>query len=283
MIGQQVSAHTAQRETQQEVAQSPRSPAYIAQTTLPHKFEDSANPAAGNPNATLVIGEYAGFVAKIRVQLIDDHSVVRAGVRMLVDHQADMQVVSEASSALEAVRQAREILPDVMVLDIALPGCSGLDAIAPLREASPHSRILILSSHDDQAYLRLALAAGASGYVAKQASAAELTQAIRTVAAGRSYVNVTLAGSQDLKTLLTRGPRPGSLIDALSKRERQVLALIASGQTNQAAAGALAIGVKTVETYRRRLMEKLDVSDRAGLVRIALECGLIARSGDPRP
>lgn len=217
---------------------------------------------------------------KIRVQLIDDHSVVRAGVRMLVDHQADMEVVSEAASAMEAVRQAREIRPDVMVLDIGLPGCSGLDAIAPLREASPKSRILILSTHDDQAYLRLALSAGAAGYVAKQANAAELTQAIRTVAAGRSYVNVTLAGSHALQNVLDSRRPQTSPIDALSKREKQVLAMIASGQTNQAAADELSLSVKTVETYRRRLMEKLGVSTRAGLVRIALECGLVARAGE---
>jgi two-component system response regulator NreC len=200
---------------------------------------------------------------------------------MLVDYQADMQVVSEASSAIEAVRQAREVLPDVMVLDIGLPGCSGLDAIAPLREASPKSRILILSTHDDQAYLRLALAAGAAGYVAKQATAAELTQAIRTVARGRSYVNVTLAGTQALKTVLDDGPPPASPVGALSKREKQVLTLVASGHTNQAAADELALSVKTVETYRRRLTEKLGVSGRAGLVRVALECGLIAPAGEP--
>jgi DNA-binding NarL/FixJ family response regulator len=221
-------------------------------------------------------------VRKIRVQLIDDHSVVRAGVRMLVEYQADMEVVSEAASALEAVRQAREVRPDVMVLDIGLPGCSGLDAIAPLREASPKSRILILSTHDDQAYLRLALAAGAAGYVAKQANAAELTQAIRTVATGRSYINVTLGAGEALQTVLNDRRRPVSPVDALSKRERQVLAMIASGHTNQAAANELALSVKTVETYRRRLMEKLEVSSRAGLVRIALECGIVARAGQAK-
>jgi two-component system, NarL family, response regulator NreC len=199
---------------------------------------------------------------------------------MLVDYQADMEVVSEAASAMEAVRQAREVRPDVMVLDIGLPGCSGLDAISPLLEASPKSRILILSTHDDQAYLRLALAAGAAGYVAKQANAAELTQAIRTVAAGRSFVNVTLAGSEVLRNVLDDRRAQTSPADALSKREKQVLTMIASGHTNQAAADELALSVKTVETYRRRLMEKLGVSSRAGLVRIALECGLIARAGE---
>jgi DNA-binding NarL/FixJ family response regulator len=199
---------------------------------------------------------------------------------MLVDYQADMEVVAEAASAMEAVRQARELRPDVMVLDIGLPGCSGLDAIGPLREASPKSRILILSTHDDQAYLRLALAAGAAGYVAKQANASELTQAIRTVATGRSYVNVTLAGSQALQNVLDNRRTVSSPVEALSKREKQVLVMIASGQTNRAAADELGLSVKTVETYRRRLMEKLGVSSRAGLVRIALECGIVARAGD---
>lgn len=217
---------------------------------------------------------------KIRVQLIDDHSVVRAGVRLLVDYQADMEVVGEASSALEAVRQARVAHPDVMVLDIGLPGCSGLDAIKPLREVSPKSRILILSTHDDQAYVRLALAAGAAGYVAKQATATELTHAIRTVAAGRSYINVTLAGKA-LQTVLEGRRPPASGVDALSEREKQVLILVAAGHTNQAAADELSLSVKTVETYRRRAMEKLGVSTRASLVRIALESGLMARAGEP--
>jgi two-component system response regulator NreC len=203
---------------------------------------------------------------------------------MLVDYQADMEVVSEAASALEAVRQAGKIRPDVMVLDIGLPGCSGLDAIAPLRAASPESRILILSTHDDQAYLRLALAAGAAGYVAKKATAAELTQAIRTVAGGRSYVNVVLAGVDALQPAVKLAPHgrrpPMSPVDALSKREKQVLTLVAAGHTNRAAAGELGLSVKTVETYRHRLMEKLGVSSRAGLVRIALECGLVARAGE---
>lgn len=215
--------------------------------------------------------------------MIDDHAVVRAGVRMLIDYQADMQVIAEASTAAEGVRQAGELRPDVVLLDIGLPGCSGIDAIEPLREASPKSKILILSTHDSQAYLRLALAAGASGYVTKLGSPAELTTAIRTVAAGRSYLNVSLAGKEALKTLAGKfqGPpgSPASPLDALTVRERQVLTLVASGCTNQEAASELGLSVKTVETYRLRLAEKLGLSKKTELVRLALECGLIAASG----
>jgi two-component system response regulator NreC len=224
-----------------------------------------------------------GFrVNKIRIQLIDDHAVVRAGVRMLIDYQADMQVIAEASSAAEGVRLAGELRPDVVLLDIGLPGCSGIDAIGPLLEASPKSKILILSTHDNQAYLRLAIAAGASGYVTKQGSPSELTGAIRTVVSGRSYVNVSLAGKAALKTFAEARCIPsGSPLDALSGREKQVLALVAAGNTNQEAATELGLSVKTVETYRLRLVEKLGLSNKTELVRIALEYGLIAPSSKP--
>jgi DNA-binding NarL/FixJ family response regulator len=219
---------------------------------------------------------------KIRTELIDDHAVVRAGVRMLLEYQADMEVVAEAANAVEGVQLARELRPDVVVLDIGLPGCSGLDVIGPLLEASPKSRILILSTHDNQAYLRLALAAGASGYVAKESSASELTQAVRTVAAGRSYVNVSLAGNRALKNLLETRRSPGlSPLDELSAREKQVLASIASGHTNKEVAEELGLSVKSIETYRHRVVEKLGLSSRADLVRFAFQSGLITSSGGP--
>lgn len=219
---------------------------------------------------------------KIRVELIDDHAVVRAGVRMLIEYQADMEVVAEAANAVDGIRLAHELLPDIVLLDIGLPGCSGLDAIGPILEASPKSKILILSTHDNQAYLRLALGAGAAGYVAKEASASELTQAIRTVAAGRSYVNVSLSGNQALKTLLeTRRPPGTSPLDNLSAREKQVLALVASGHTNKEVADELGLSVKSVETYRHRVVEKLGLSNRADLVRFALQSGLISKGAEP--
>jgi len=216
-------------------------------------------------------------VKKIRIHLIEDHAVVRAGVRMLIDREADMQVVSEASAAAEGIRLAGELLPDVVVLDIGLPGCSGIDAIPPLLQASPDSKILILSAHDSQAWLRMALAAGASGYVTKQGSPEELTTAIRTVVSGRSYVNISLAGKKALKTLAEKGPAPAaSPLDSLSARVKQVLTLVAAGNTNRQTAGELGLSVKSVETYRLRLLDKLGLSDRSDLVRIALEHRLIA-------
>ncbi len=232
-------------------------------------------------SAALVIRmNCGGCVKKTRVLLVDDHAVVRAGVRMLIDYQPDMQVIGEASNAAEAIRLASESSPDLVLMDIGLPGCSGIDAIAPLLEGSPKSKVLMLSTHDNQSYLRLALAAGAAGYVAKQGSPAELTTAIRTVIAGRSYVNVSLAGKEALKTLLEKRPaQPASPLAALSERERQVLGLVAAGNTNQEAATTLGLSVKTVETYRQRLAEKLGISSRTEMVRIALECGLIAPSG----
>jgi two-component system, NarL family, response regulator NreC len=219
---------------------------------------------------------------KIHVELVDDHAVVRAGVRMLLEYQADMEVVAEAANVVEGLRLAHELHPDIILLDIGLPGCSGLDAIGPFLEASPKSKVLILSTHDNQAYLRVALGAGAAGYVAKESSASELTQAIRTVAAGRSYVNVSLAGNQALKGLLDTRRQPGtSPLDGLSAREKQVLALIASGHTNKEVADELSLSVKSVETYRHRVVEKLGLTSRADLVRFALQAGLISRSGGP--
>jgi len=219
---------------------------------------------------------------KIRIQLIDDHAVVRAGVQMLIDYQTDMEVIAQASSAAEGVRLAGELHPNLVLLDIGLPGRSGIDAIAPLLEASPKSKVLILSTHDNQAYLRLALAAGASGYVTKQGDPAELLEAIRTVVSGRSYVNVSLAGKQALKKLTENRPAAsGSLLDALSARERQVLTLVASGHTNKEAADKLGLSVKSVETYRLRLVEKLGLNNKTDLVRVALESGLITPASQP--
>ena len=218
---------------------------------------------------------------RVRVVIADDESVICMSLREMLSNLGYL-VVGEAGDGRSAVNLARELRPDIVLLDIGLPGCSGLDAIGPVLEASPKSKILILSTHDNQAYLRLALTAGAAGYVAKEASASELTQAIRTVAAGRSYVNVSLAGNQALKTLLeTHRPPGASPLDDLSAREKQVLALVASGHTNKEVAEELGLSVKSVETYRHRVVEKLGLSSRADLVRFALQSGLITTGGGP--
>jgi two-component system response regulator NreC len=213
----------------------------------------------------------------MRIELIEDQSLVRAGIRVLIDYQPDMRVVAEAPNAIDGIRMARETIPDVILLDVAMPGCSGLDAIVPLLEAAPKSRILMLTAHDSQANLRLALARGAGGFLAKNTSPNELAMAIRSLYGGRSYVSVQLAGSQALKAVTKSRSNIGtSLQDLLSERELEVLTLVAAGNTNNEVAEKLMVSLKSIETYRRRLMKKLGFAKRSDLVRFALESGLIA-------
>ncbi len=213
---------------------------------------------------------------KTSVEIIDDHAVVRAGVRMLIDYQIDMQVVAEASNAFDGINLAHELAPEVVLLDIGLPRCSGLDAIAPLLQASPKSRVLMLTTHNSQAYLRLAISEGAAGFLVKNAEPTELTTAIRTVASGRSYISVQLSGKDALKPVLKETAAfVNPPLDVLSTREKRVLTLVASGYTNQEVAQELGLGVKSIETYRFRLNEKLGFTKKTELVRFALESGLL--------
>ena len=220
------------------------------------------------------------------VLIVDDHAVLRSGLQLLINSQPDMKVVAEAGDAAQAVRVAREHQADVVVLDVGLPGGSGILAIGKIHEASPKSRALILSMHDDPGSLRAALECGAAGYVAKRATDSELINAIRTVSEGRAYVSVSLVGNPGLQDLLSKRParNPSAAADPLallSQREKQVLTLLAWGHTNQEAADQLGVSVKSIETYRRRLFEKLGFSGRAELVRFALGIGLIGSESGP--
>jgi len=208
----------------------------------------------------------------IRVLIADDHAVLRAGLRLLINAQPDMEVVGEAADGAEAVAQARALQPQVLTLDLAMPGNSGVDTITQLRRECPHTRVLVLTMHDDPAYLRAVLAAGGSGYVVKTAADTELLSAIRAVHQGRTFVNLSLTDSV-VQTVV--GSPPGSALEVLSAREREVVTLLAQGFTNQEAADRLFLSVKTVETYRARLMSKLGLASRADLVRYALETGLL--------
>jgi DNA-binding NarL/FixJ family response regulator len=212
-------------------------------------------------------------MARIRVLGADDHAVLRAGLRMLIGAQADMDVVAEAADGEEAARRAVESRPDVVLMDLTMPGSGGIRAIERIRQECPSSRVLVLTMHDVPAYLRSALAAGASGYVVKSAADSELLSAIRAVHRGRTVLDPELAASV-VQSAVGRRPAGGAGAGLLSPREREVLDLIAQGYTNQQIADRFGLSVKTIETHRSRLVEKLGLRSRAELVRYALDSGL---------
>ncbi len=213
----------------------------------------------------------------IRVALADDHAVLRAGLRMMIETQPDMTVVAEASSAEQAINVVAEYAPDVLVLDLAMPGGGSIEAIRQIQESSAKTRILVLSMHDEPSYLRAVVAAGGSGYVTKRAADTELLTAIRTVNAGRMYVDVSL--SDRPPPLVDNVARSGlPELSVLSDREREVLKLVALGHTNKEIAQQIHVSVKSVESYRSRVADKLELRSRAELVRYALEVGLIGAS-----
>jgi two-component system response regulator NreC len=208
----------------------------------------------------------------IRVVLIDDHAVVRSGLRLLLDAQDDIEVVGEGGNAQDAVFRARALKPDVMLLDVVMPGESGIDVVPKLLKESPETTILVLSMQDDPSYVREAFAAGASGYVLKEAADEEVVSAVREVAAGRSYVHPALGARM---VAAEAAERAAAEADPLSEREREVLRLLALGHTNQEIASQLYISVRTAESHRAHIMQKLRLSTRAELVRYALSNGLL--------
>lgn len=210
----------------------------------------------------------------IRIFVADDHGVLRAGLLALLNAQADMEVVGDAADGMNAERGILETKPDVVLMDISMPGRGGLETIAAVRQKRAMTRVVVLTVHDEPGYLRAALLAGALGYVVKNAAGPELLAAIRAVARGRAFTDVSIVASR----IAGRAGGAGSPrnISLLSGREREVLSLVAEGYANREIADALSLSVKSVETYRGRVMEKLGLSTRADLVRFALECGLLA-------
>jgi len=214
-----------------------------------------------------------------RILLADDHAVLRAGLRLLLENQPDFEVTGEAASGLEALELAEKLQPDLILLDLTMPGLNGLDALPVLRKSAPDARILILTMHDDPQYLRQALKNGASGYVLKKAADTELLSAVRAVLRGEVYVHPSMTRVL-LDDMLTDAPAaPADAWESLSEREQAVLKLVALGYTGAEIAGQLNLSVKTVETYRARGMEKLGLPNRAALVRFALKKGLIGVGG----
>jgi two-component system response regulator NreC len=208
----------------------------------------------------------------IRIMLVDDHAILRAGLRRVLDSEDDIEVVAEAESAERAIFEALETQPGVAVVDVVMPGKSGIEAIPDLIGAVSEMRILVLSMQDDPRYVRAAFEAGASGYVLKEAADTEVVDAVRTVASGDRYVHPAL-GARLVTAEVEERKRAES--DPLSEREREVLRLLALGHTNQEIAQMLYISVRTAETHRAHIMRKLRLSSRAELVRHALEQGLI--------
>jgi two-component system, NarL family, response regulator NreC len=208
----------------------------------------------------------------IRIVIVDDHAVVRSGLRLLLDGQDDMEVVGEAGDARTAVFEARAHKPDVILMDVVMPTASGIEATPEVLKEAPDAKVLILSMQDDPVYVREAFAAGASGYVLKEAADAEVVAAVREVASGQRYVHPTL-GARLVAAEAEERARADE--DPLSEREHQILRLLALGHTNQEIAGRLYLSVRTVETHRAHIMQKLRISTRAELVRYALEHGML--------
>jgi two-component system, NarL family, response regulator NreC len=214
---------------------------------------------------------------KIRVMIADDHAILRAGLRMLVDAQADMEVVAEAPDGERAVQTARETKPNVALLDLTMPRVGGMKALEKLVKDCPATRVLVLTMHDDPAYLRSALAAGASGYLLKRAVDAELLAGIRAVHRGGIFVDPRLASILVEDVLTKKSSKTGSQrsVNILSRRELQVLQLVARGYTSAQIARQILVSIKTIETYRARLTEKLGLRTRRDVIRFAVQTGLL--------
>jgi DNA-binding NarL/FixJ family response regulator len=213
--------------------------------------------------------------APIRVLVADDHAIVRTGIRHVLESEPGFAVVGEASTGPEALELAASLHPDVAVLDISLPGASGLRVAAELRQRAPETQVLILSMHDNTEYVLESLRAGVHGYLLKDTAATELRTAIRAVRRGESFFSPPIAGRL---SAVVRGDPAGTTSGAvaqLTARERQVLVGVAQGHTNREMAAQLGISPRTVESHRENLMKKLGVRTVAGLTRLALEAGLV--------
>jgi two-component system response regulator NreC len=225
-------------------------------------------------------------MAKIKVFLADDHAVLRAGLRALINAQADMRVVGEAGEGREAVDKALALSPDVVLMDLSMPGGGGMEALRRIRRERPETRVLVLTMHDDVGYARASAAAGAAGLLIKNVDGEELLTAIRVAHQGRAYVGPAgrEPGGEDAEADASWTP-PAESLRLLSRREITVLEMVAQGHTNQEIATHLALSVKTVETYRARVMDKLALRNRAELVRFAIEQGLLGpkTDSDQRP
>ena len=204
----------------------------------------------------------------IRILLVDDHALLRSGLRLLLEREEGLEPVGEAATAEDALRALPRLAPDVVVIDMEMPGMGGIEGAELIRKRAPDARILFLSMHDQARDVRRAFDAGADGYLLKSAADEDLVRAVRAVASGERYVHPALGAA--LAAPVREGP-----LDELTTREREVLRLLALGHTNQEIAEQLSVSVRTVESHRAHVMTKLSVATRAGLVGAALEAGLL--------
>jgi len=214
---------------------------------------------------------------KIRLLLADDHAILRSGLRLLLSEQPDMEVVGEAADGEEAIEKTRELNPDILLLDITMPGVGGLEVLERIKKECPQVRVVVLTMHADESYMERVMASGGSGYVLKKAADTELITAIRAVHQGGVYLHpsMTRALVNQLQRRSAAEERQSRLESKLSEREREVLKLIAEGYTNKEIADMIFLSVKTVETHKAHIMDKLELRSRAELVRYALDNGLL--------
>lgn len=218
-------------------------------------------------------------MSPIRVLIADDHVVMREGISFLLEAEPDIQVVGQASDGQEAWEKARQLKPDIVLMDITMPGISGLEATRQLRAALPETQVLVLTMHEGDEFFFRMLQAGASGYVLKGASSDELLNAIRAVHRGGVYLYPTMA-KKLLTDYMSRPSTEQSSYDDLTPREREILTLIAQGLTNREIAAKLVISVNTVGTHRQNIMEKLDLHNKSELIKYAIRKGLIVVESD---
>ncbi|HEX6123593.1 MAG TPA: response regulator transcription factor [Ktedonobacterales bacterium] len=239
----------------------------------------TAGGTAGDAVATTGTADTASDPAamgKIQVLLADDHTILRAGLKMMLNIQPDIEVVGEASDGKQAIAEAQRLSPDVILMDITMPECNGIEATRQVKRLLPETRVLVLTMHENEEYLFQVLRAGASGYILKEAADTELISAIRAVYAGRFYLSPS-AQSLMIGDYLLR-VRTGEERDsysALTEREREILKLVAEGYTNNQIAEQLFISPKTVDTHRTHIMDKLNLHSRAELVKYAMRRGLL--------
>jgi len=211
---------------------------------------------------------------RIRILIVDDHVLMRSGLRVLLGSCPDVEVVGEAGDGQEALALVVETSPDIVLLDVSMPGMGGLECVRLIRRDHPGVRVILLTMHEDTRYLQEGVAAGAAGYVMKKSADEVLYQAIRSVYNGQVFLPACMAEELWTETMQAKAVQP---VKALSEQERRVLALIAHGYSNAEIAAELSISVKTVETYKARIMEKLDVTKRSELVQYAIEQGMLER------